>query len=79
MAWCVDDGVGSDGAAFVIEADSDFRHFEVERASFEAALAQGCCHFPAFADEGDESRLGAIGGGFSIKNGLGLFVGEFGA
>ena len=79
VALRVDDGIGGAGAALVIEADFDFRHFEIERAVGETAAAHGGGEVPAFPDHRHELRIGAFRRGLAVEDGLGLFVGKLGA
>lgn len=67
-----------DGVALVIEADADFRHFEIESTIEEAFFTEGGSHVPCFFDHGDECGVGIFRSRFAVENLLGLFVGQFG-
>jgi len=74
----VNDRFDAGGAAVVVETDADFRHFQIQCAVFEAALAQDAGQPPAFADGFSQRGVGPRRRGLAVKDGLGLLVGELG-
>ena len=77
VALCVNDGICDLGTTLVVEADFNFRHFQVERAVGEASGAHRGCERPAFFYHSDKFRVRAFWSGFTVENCLCLLVGKF--